>query len=367
MIRGPISVTQNSALNCSASCATFPGLCLSNDSTSISDFASSQGLACIPATSPSADTYVHVFSPYSATGTSAAALSCASPCSALSGACPVGAAGSSAISSVVKSCSVTNTRINPETPSTAKSFTPFDDSTQTVTCESPCSSTGGACAGSQKIKDYITSISGSSCTETRLTTAVPGSSETRSLSGLKKAQISAGNYCPTGFTPVPGSLVVSSADFLETSTLVSSGFSGLKEFILAQMKNQIGERAGTLSTFITGKDDSKPALAITYGALYEDLVRSWGHGTVNDIHSDSYSPALSELGTTLRDQLIRTVSFPSVTSPDVRIRKVWIRTQSSGDWGQALDANLWSASGGSVTLDLAVPVNPNDMVKIQYY
>ncbi|MBK7961340.1 MAG: VWA domain-containing protein [Bdellovibrionales bacterium] len=365
--RGPISVTQNSALNCSATCATFPGLCSANDGMSISAFATSQGLACIPAISNSSETYTHTYFPYTATGTSPAALSCASLCSSLPSACPGGSPGSATISSVNKNCAFVSSRVNPETPGTAKSLAAFVDSTHSITCESPCSSTGGACSGSQKIKDYIASISGTACTETRLANTVPGTSETRNLTKKKKTEIAAGNYCDAGFTPVPGTLAMSSSDYLETSTLVSSGFPGLKEFILAQMKTNIGERAGTLSTFITGKDDSKPEMAITYGALYEDLVKSWGHGSVNDIHSDSYSPALSELGSTLRDQLIRTVNFPSVTSPEVRIRKVWIRTHGSVDWGHELSTDLWSASGGSVTLDLTVPVNANDEVKIQYY
>ncbi|MBL7670837.1 MAG: VWA domain-containing protein [Bdellovibrionaceae bacterium] len=365
--RGPVSVTQNSALNCSATCATFPDLCLSNDGTSISAFATSQGLVCIPAISDSHETYTHTFSPYTATGTSSAALSCSSVCSSLPSACPGGSLGSTAISSVNKSCSFLSSGVNPATPGTSRSFDAFIDSTQSITCDSPCSSTVGVCSGAQLIKDYIASISGTSCTETRLTIDVPGTSVTTPLTRKTKAEITAGNYCDAGFTPVPGTLAMSSSDYVETSTLVSSGFPGLKEFILAQMKTQIGERAGTLSTFITGEKDSKPAMAITYGALYEDLVKSWGHGSVNDIHSDSYSPALSELGSTLRDQLIRTVNFPSVTSPEVRIRKVWIRTHGSVDWGRELSAELWSASGGSVTLDLTVPVNANDEVKVQYY
>jgi hypothetical protein len=365
--RGPVSVTQNSPLNCAATCATFPGLCDVNDGRLISTFAASQGLNCGRVTLPSSETFIASYAPFTVTATSASALACSAACSAVSGACPGSVNSPNSISSMNKACSVTGTVSNPAVAAAPLSLTAFDDSAQSVTCDSACSMTGGVCSGSQKIKDYIASNGGDSCTVTRTSVSIPASTETRTLTKLKKAEIQARNYCPTDFSIPMSPLPQVTADFIATSNLVSSGKASLKDFILSQMKNQIGERAATLSAFITGKDDSKPEHAITYGALYEDLVKSWGHGAVNDIHSDTYSPALSELGTTLRDQLIRTVSFPNVTSPEVRIRKVWIRAHGTLDWGQSLDPSLWSASGNSVTLDLTVFVNANDEVKIQYY
>lgn len=367
-LQGPISVTSNYFLGCSSTCATFPGLCDKDDGRTISSYASSQLLTCSPSTVYSTDTFLEPQNPRNQSVVAATELNCSSACSLASSACGGDNSAGKTIAMANKACTVTSATVTNAIAPAPMSTSTVDDNMEAINCNTACSASNGICTGTQTISQYITNSSGqaSTCTVMHPSARNIAASEIRqTLSKIKKTAADARNYCPEGYSPV-GDPILSTTDYDQSIQLVQGTSQNMKEFILSQMKSEIGERAGTISAFITGESDGDPSRAISYGAQYEDLVKSWGHGAINDVHSPSYTPALATLGNTLHDQLIRTITFPDVKG-DVRIRKVWIRSQSTLEWGEPIDPNLWSATGPSLTLDAQVPVNQDDFVKIQYY
>jgi len=121
-----------------------------------------------------------------------------------------------------------------------------------------------------------------------------------------------------------------------------------------------------LSAFITPAAGVVSGSSTSYGAAYEQLVSSWGEGSVHDIRKPSYAPALTQLSQVLRGQLLRSVKFQEVKSTQ-RIRSVWKKTKNASDWGVALAKSDWSATGGTVTLAPNVVLDVDDQIKIEFY
>lgn len=367
--RGPISHTENAAVNCSSACSLFPGLCSANDSTSVSSYAIANQLACTATVADSADTYTVAQSAKDVTLNTSSAITCSSTCLQAPGACS-NTTGSQTISVYNKSCSVkTASHLVPGSGAVVKDLATVTDSNHSLSCQSLCSAAVGACAGlssaaaaTTTVAQFITSAkSGQSCNTAQLSQNIPASTNRQTVTKLKPQNANASS-CPANYELESKMLT---GDFIDENE-TTSGSLNLPDYINNKLAEVIGVKGSTLSAFITPNGGGSAALATSYGQQFELLVNRIGRGTVNNIKAPSYDQALLNLSGILRAQLIRSMIFPQVHSGQA-IHKVWKKPKSQNDWQEPLAANLWSASGGTVTLDESVDIDYNDEVKVEFY
>jgi hypothetical protein len=360
--RGPVDSTQDKAQNCSATCSNFPGLCATDSTTqTVSSFASANNYSCSATTANSMnETYTTVQA--SGNITIPGAFSCANSCAQVSGACG-GTNGSGSVMDYNKSCVAVVSDVA-GSPSENKSFNAVSDPDQNINCNTQCTASNGICtAAGMTIGQYITnSLSAQNCTSEAKITNNPATTLRKDITRIKQANL-ASQACETGYEK-EGSPILT-GDFEDSNTNVS-GSQSLPEYILSRMSSVIGQQAATLSAFITPADGAPAGSSRSYGQVYEQLVNSWGKGSVQDIRSSSYAPALTQLSLVLRSQLLRSVNFPEVLATQ-RIRSVWKKAKNDSDWGSPIPASDWSATGGTVTLAPTVVLDLEDQVKIEFY
>lgn len=349
----------NTALSCSSTCATFSGLCANDNTTTVSSFASSIGYSCTASTANSSETYTVPGSLQTIQVTQSAERSCNSTCAEVPLACG-NISSSQLILNYNKSCSSSVTRLEGAAPQ-SRTLAKVDDPNQVINCDSLCSNSNGICAGSRTIAEHITSLSGQNCSFVRTSRTIPEVIENQIVNSLRKNQL-VQDYCAAGFSKIgTPSLTSQSVETLEKV----SGEMNLADYIIDRLRSRGSERATTISSFITPAGAGFAATATSYGEHYEQLTNRWNAGRIHDIRITSYAPALNQLSRTLKDQLIRSISFPEVTGMK-RIRSVWQRKSNAANW-LMIDNSLWSATGGTVTLDSKIELDFNDEIRIEYY
>lgn len=356
-----VETTQNSALNCNSSCALFPGLCAAGITTSVNSYAASIGATCSVTTASSSETYVQQYNSTDITITTAAPVTCSSTCNDAPAAC-ANNRNTQAISDYNKTCSVKSATVIAGAAPQPRSLTKVEDASSAITCDTVCSASKGMCSGALTIAQHISqNLNGQNCQVVRSARTIAETVNRQQVTRLKESQL-ATDYCPTGFEKEGQPQLTS--DYVDSSEKVS-GSQTLTEYVLNQLQTTIGNKAATLSAFITPSGASNAGLSTSYGQAYESLVKSWGSGSVHDIRSPSYAPALTQLSATLKSQLIRSIVFPEVTGKK-KVRQVWHRSRTSNDW-ELLLPSLWSATGGTVTIDAQVELDLADEIKIEFY
>lgn len=357
---GPVERTENSALNCDANCSLFTGLCAAGSTSTVRNYANSIGATCSASTRQSTETFVQTFNSSTVQITGAAALTCASTCQDAPQACGNNR-NTQTVADFNKTCTASSQVIT-GAPSQPRSLPAVEDPNRVITCDTPCDSSNGICTGTRTIAQHVAQVlNGQNCRVQATSRAIPESVQRQNVTRLKGSQLTSA-YCPAGFEPE--GMPTLTTDFEDTTEL-ASGNQNLPNYILSQLQSAIGRQAATLTAFITPAGASNAGLSTSYGQAYENLVRSWGSGQVHDIRSPSYAPALTQLGATLRSQLIRSVVFPEVTGTR-RIRLVWHRAANQADW-TPLMPDQWSATGGTVTLAPTVTLDLGDQIRIQHY
>jgi|GEM_PF-4169099 hypothetical protein len=357
--RGSVSVTQNSALNCNSTCATFRGLCTSDSGQTVNAFAAENNYVCSAATFSSTETFTtrQVPRDVAVAGT----FSCSNTCAQVPGAC-LGMTSALPVSQYNLSCTSKVEDVSGSAPQN-KVLAKVLDADVKITCDTLCSESSGACMGALTIGQHITNnLSGQNCSVQRLSTNIAEVVNRKEILKIKEADL-VSKTCDAGF--VKEGNPVLTGDY-EDSSMSISGDQTLSNYIISRMRSIIGVQAATLSAFITPAAGVVSGSSTSYGAAYEQLVSSWGEGSVHDIRKPSYAPALTQLSQVLRGQLLRSVKFQEVKSTQ-RIRSVWKKTKNASDWGVALAKSDWSATGGTVTLAPNVVLDVDDQIKIEFY
>lgn len=356
-----VPVTDNVALSCNSLCSRFPGLCTAEfASKTVKQFASSIAYTCSPSTVSSIETFVVAGTNTTVSVVGDKARSCTSTCSEVPSACG-NQSSALTIAAYNQSCSASTTVV-PGGTSQNIALPAVLDAEKTVNCSTLCSQSKGVCTGSLTIAQHIgQNLNGKNCTFTRADKTIPEKTNTQTVTRLKESEL-LGSYCPAGYEKAgPPQLTKA----YEDSAPKVSGDLSLSDFILAKLNSVIGSKSATLTAFITPNGGTNSNLSISYGQAYEAIVKAWKSGSVNDIRSPSYAPALTQLSATLKSQLIRSVVFPEVTGQK-RIRQVWHLSKDLSDW-QLLPPSQWSATGGTVTLDESIDLDFDDQLKIEYY
>lgn len=367
--RGPVtfSAAGDYYLNCNADCSQFPGLCDATFSGKVSDFAKSIGATCNQTNQLSAtSTFLLVQNQRSVTVDAAAALSCSSTCSQATSACPSGSAGTLTLSAANKSCSLTSSTSMPGSASSLRTLATVIDTTSSgLNCDSACNSVTGLCgtgvSGTTTVRQAIANIGGSQCAVQRYTENIPASVRNQLLTNLLLEEAVPAR-CPAGMTAAAPARNGGSRN---VRTLVRGSSSNLPDYIVSRMNSLLGNQAASLSAFVTPIGTNTAGTATSAGAQYDALVKRIGRGSVNDIRSTSFEPALRNLSDLLRAQLQRSITFSQV-QPGQSIRKVWKKKRGASDWGIPLDVGLWSASGGTVTIAASVSLDLDDQIQIEY-
>ena len=356
------TITQNTALNCNSACSNFPGFCATDSTTqSVSNYATSMGYTCSAATANST-TQTYTTAQSSRNVTIPGVFSCDNKCQEVPGAC---SGMTTAVD--VKQYNLACSAVVQDVPGAAaqnKVLAKVVDQNSKITCDTLCTDSGGICmAANLTIGQHITNnLMGQNCSAQVITTNIAEVVNRKDITRVKQSAL-ATTSCDAGYDKEGNPTLTS--DY-EDSTTNISGSQTLPDYILSRMRTVIGAQAATLSAFIT------PAAAVTansptsYGQAYEQLVTTWGKGSVQDIRSPSYAPALTQLSQVLRSQLLRSVNFPEVKVTQ-RIRKVWKKAKKDSDWGVPLSASDWSATGGTVTLAAGVVLDVDDQIKIEFY
>jgi hypothetical protein len=357
--RGPVSATQNSALNCNSTCATFPGLCTIDNMQTVNAFAAANNYVCAAGTARSTETFITSQLPRDVAV--AGTFSCDNTCAQVPGAC-LGMTSASPISQYNLSCMSKVEDVLGSAPQN-KVLAKILDADVKITCDTLCSESSGACMGALTIGQHITNnLSGQNCSVQRLSTNIAEVVNRKDILKIKEADLLT-KTCDAGFGK-EGNPVLTS-DY-EDSLINISGDQTLPNYIINRMNSIIGVQAATLSAFITPAAGVVSGSSTSYGVAYEQLVSSWGKGSVHDIRNPSYAPALTQLSQVLRGQLLRSVKFPEVKSTQ-RIRSVWKKANNASSWGVALAKADWSATGGTVTLAANVELDVGDLIKIEFY
>ena len=102
------------------------------------------------------------------------------------------------------------------------------------------------------------------------------------------------------------------------------------------------------------------------GEAYNRLADQFG-GKKRSVlaSSEEYASALEDLSAVIRERLSQTIAFQ--VPDDLRVRKVWFRKAGSPDWGAPLGQELWTASGGTITLDSSFKFEYGDQFRIEYW
>ena len=355
-------VTQNSGLNCNSACSNFPGFCATDStSQSVANYASSIGYSCSASNSNStSQTYTTVQTARNVT--LPGVLSCSNTCAQAPGACG-GMTSATPIDQFNKACSFVVQDVA-GTAAQNKVLAKVLDPTSKITCDTLCTDSGGICmAPNLTIGQHIANnLMGQNCNAQVITTNIAEVINRKDITRVKQSEL-ATKTCDAGYDK-DGSPVLTS-DYEDSSTNIS-GTQTLPDYILSRMRSVIGAQAATLSAFITPAAGVKAGSPTSYGQAYEQLVTSWGKGSVQDIASPSYAPALTQLSQVLRSQLLRSINFPEVKATQ-RIRTVWKKAKTDTDWGVPLSPSDWSATGGTVTLAAGVNLDVDDQIKIEFY
>lgn len=171
------------------------------------------------------------------------------------------------------------------------------------------------------------------------------------------------NSCPAGYTIVENSMIKTGES--NSQTQVAGGLS-LAAYIKQRLNDFVGETFYTFNAFVTPPNSGSTASATSAGTAYQALVDDLGKGKTTDIRADSYEAALENLGSVLRNQLIRSIQFQKVTGTQ-KVHRVWKRSDSQSEWGEPLDKTLWTSSGGTVTLNSTLELGVDDELQIEFY
>jgi hypothetical protein len=158
---------------------------------------------------------------------------------------------------------------------------------------------------------------------------------------------------------------------IDRKTYVAGGLSeanqpnALSDYILTRSRDLFRDVRPIVSVFVRQSGDSLGTNG-SYGEAYNRLADLFGGRKRSVLASaDEYASALEDLSAVIRERLSQTIAFK--VPDDLQIRKVWFRRAGVPGWGTPLNQDLWSASGGTVTLDPSFKFEYGDQFRIEYW
>lgn len=140
----------------------------------------------------------------------------------------------------------------------------------------------------------------------------------------------------------------------------------LATYVKSRSQEIFGQTLPSVAVFVRQPGDSLGTNG-SIGTAYNTFAELMG-GEKKSVFSnaDGYAASLHSLGTVIGEKLGRSFSDKNIKTTQ-SIHRVWHRKAGAVEWGQPLDQSLWSASGGTLTLDEGFEFESGDEFKIEFY
>jgi hypothetical protein len=371
------SVTANSDLSCSTSCANAPGACGSTTNTqqTLTSYATNLGgFSCSASSVNSTETYSVPVASRVETIDSVNPLTCESLCNAVPKACPGNQNPLTTLSGFNKACSVKKSNLVPAgTPvSVDLGVSIALEMGESFSCQSLCTQPklaaakvcGAGVAPQMSVDQYVAqTLKGRKCETKPTSVPVPErtESEIKNAEGVVLAEANQ-TKCSAGFTFKQRNLLTNK----RVSLIPVAGSQNIVDYIKQKLLDVVGEQLSLVSAFITLEGQSDATKNTSFGRTYKSLVEAVGRGGVHDIKLESYQAALQNLSSVLANKLERSLRFSEVGDKK-EIRRVWRKPAGAAEWGQPLPQQDWSSSGGTLTLSNHLNLSTTDEIKIEFY
>lgn len=224
------------------------------------------------------------------------------------------------------------------------------------TCNTPCSETGFCRTSSGTVGDnfYACEVSSATPVVKSNFTMQPASNNAICLAGQNRR-----------VTKGPYKTDVARKEYVAGSLSEANQPNALSDYIVARSRELFRDVTPIVSVFVRQNGDPLDTNG-SVGEAYNRLADLFG-GKKRSVlaSSDDYASALEDLSAVIRERLSQTIAFQ--VPDDLQVRKVWFRKAGSADWGAPLGQELWTASGGTITLDSSLKFEYGDQFRIEYW
>ncbi|CAN5463159.1 hypothetical protein BH10BDE1_BH10BDE1_08330 [soil metagenome] len=224
----------------------------------------------------------------------------------------------------------------------------------TFNCDTLCSKTGFCPEKSGTVGDnyyQCATTAAANIQKSSFTLAA----ETQTCSAGQIRVVTKGPYKTTGTAPA----------YVAADKSDANSPTALADMILERSRTIFNNALPLMSVFVRQSGDSLGTNG-SLGTEYNRVADMFGGKKLSVLStSDGYASALQDLSGKIRERLGQSVSFKEV-GPTQAIRKVWLRTKGSADFTQ-VSTDLWSASGGTITLSTSLAFSYGDEFKIEYW
>lgn len=223
-------------------------------------------------------------------------------------------------------------------------------------CNTPCSETSFCRTSSGTVGDnyYACEVSSATPVVKSNFTMQPASNNAVCAAGQSR-RVTRGPYKTD----------VARKDYVAGALSESNQPNALTDYIVARSREIFREVTPIVSVFVRQNGDPLGTNG-SLGEAYNRLADQFG-GKKRSVlaSSEEYASALEDLSAVIRERLSQTIAFQ--VPDDLRVRKVWFRKAGSPDWGAPLGQELWTASGGTITLDSSFRFEYGDQFRIEYW
>jgi hypothetical protein len=224
------------------------------------------------------------------------------------------------------------------------------------TCNTACSETGFCRTSSGTVGDNFYA-----CEVSSATPVVKSSFNMQPA--LNNAVCAAGQS--RRVTRGPYKTDVARKDYVAGALSEANQPNALSDYIVARSRELFRDVTPIVSVFVRQNGDPLGTNG-SLGEAYNRLADLFG-GKKRSVlaSSDEYASALEDLSAVIRERLSQTIAFQ--VPDDLQVRKVWFRKAGSADWGAPLSQELWTASGGTITLNSSFKFEYGDQFRIEYW
>jgi hypothetical protein len=139
----------------------------------------------------------------------------------------------------------------------------------------------------------------------------------------------------------------------------------LADMIFERSRAIFSDALPLISVFVRQSGDALGTNG-SYGTEYNRVADKFGGKKLSVLSSaEGYASALEDLSDKITQRLGQSVSFKEV-GPTQSIRRVWLRTKGAAEFTPVV-TELWSASGGTITLSTSLAFSYGDEFKIEYW
>lgn len=175
--------------------------------------------------------------------------------------------------------------------------------------------------------------------------------------------------CGTGETRVvtngPYKTTETKPAYVASAKSEANSATALADMILERSRELFRDSLPIMSVFVRQTGDTLGTNG-SYGTEYNRLADMFGGKKLSVLSSAAqYASALEDLSGKIRERLGQSVSFREVGSHQ-EIRRVWLKTKNAADY-VLVSTNLWSASGGTITVSKDLSFTYGDEFKIEYW